>query len=143
MDPYYVLLPKLREKRGLSQPRLYRETEGVSLDTIRALEKPPSQAQENGRRSRARYPSPRTLEALAKALDVEPTVFAEYRLARFRDQLDERVAGLDEAMRRLKEIEAALEETTREKGMQPPPAATDESPSQTAKRRTRRRGEGS
>lgn len=44
---------------------------------------------------------------LAGALGVPPETFAEYRLAIARDQLDERIVGLDGALANLRELEAA------------------------------------
>lgn len=139
VEPYYLRLPRLREQAGLSQAELFRRAVGVSFDTIRALEQNPHRL--TAGRSRARYPSAATLEALARALRVKPTVFPEYRLARFRAQLDERESDLATAVGRLRELEAALEETTRRMGEQPPPAATNGSPSATARQRRRRRAE--
>jgi transcriptional regulator with XRE-family HTH domain len=45
-------------------------------------------------------PSRRALELIARALELEPDHFAEYRLAELRDQLDERRVGFDAAYRR-------------------------------------------
>lgn len=96
--PYWQRLRRLRRDRGLSQPKLYRSVEDLSLDTIRALERDPSSAGDDQRRGRARYPSTETLEKLAAALDVDPATFPEYRLAKARELLDERAVGLDEAL---------------------------------------------
>ncbi|MGH2946557.1 MAG: helix-turn-helix domain-containing protein [Solirubrobacteraceae bacterium] len=49
-------------------------------------------------------PSPRALELIAHALDLEPAYFAEYRLAELRDQLDERRVGFDAALRRYRTL---------------------------------------
>jgi transcriptional regulator with XRE-family HTH domain len=106
-EPYYERLPRLRREAGLSQPALFRAADGVSLDTIRALERDPSVRSAAGR-GRARYPSAATLAALAKALGVAPDEFPEYRLAQARAQLDERVAGLDRALAALERVQAGL-----------------------------------
>ena len=42
--------------------------------------------------------SEHTLELLAQVLEVEPTHFAEYRLARLRDMLDPGIVGFDQAV---------------------------------------------
>jgi transcriptional regulator with XRE-family HTH domain len=138
--PYWERLRALRRARGLSQANLFRRTPDIGLDTIRALEQkpPPRGPSPNGRRARARYPSMATLGALARALDVDPAEFPEYRLASFRAQFDDRVVELGVAMDRLREIEDALAAFAREQGEQPPPAETAESPSARSKPRTRR-----
>lgn len=46
-------------------------------------------------------PTIRAMEALAKALKVPPETFAEYRLAKAREQLDERVVGFKTALANL------------------------------------------
>lgn len=109
-DPYWKRIPALRHARGLSQAELFRRTKGVGFDTIRALEQDPSRDREDGKRSRARYPSASTIEALAGALEVDPSEFPEYRLARARALLDERVRedGLEGALATLTQITDAL-----------------------------------
>lgn len=109
-EPYWKRIPALRHARGLSQAELFRRAQGVGFDTIRALEQDPSRDRPDGKRSRARYPSARTIEALAGALDVDPSEFPEYRLARARDLLDERIRedGLDGALVTLAHITDAL-----------------------------------
>jgi transcriptional regulator with XRE-family HTH domain len=54
------------------------------------------------------YPTPEMLEAIAKALEVEPEVFPEYRLAKLRELFDERIVTLDEAMENARELSEAL-----------------------------------
>lgn len=139
-EPYWELLPRLRAAHGLSQAELFRRAVGVGFDTIRALEQDPTKEPVNGRRSRARYPSPATLEALAAALNEEPTVFVEYRLARARGELDERIVGLDQAMENLDRIVTALRQRAVKRGAtevaqqarrrQEPPANPGEAASQ-------------
>jgi transcriptional regulator with XRE-family HTH domain len=107
VEPYWVRLRRLRNARGLSQPKLYRLTQDVSLDTIRALERDPAQATRS-ERPRSRYPSAAMLERLARALEVPPEEFPEYRLARARDLLDDRFSGLDQAVAALERIEQEL-----------------------------------
>lgn len=109
-SPYWVRLRALREERGVSQAELFRRTRGVGFDTIRALEQDPARPAAEGRRSRARYPSPETLEAISEGLGVDPSVFPEYRLAKLRELLDERVlpGGLDEAWEHYLEFVTAL-----------------------------------
>jgi transcriptional regulator with XRE-family HTH domain len=107
VEPYWQRLRRLRHARDLSQPQLYRLVEGVSLDMIRALERDPEQATRSTR-SRSRYPSAATLERIARALDVPPEEFPEYRLAQARDRLDDRLVGLDRALAALGPIEQQL-----------------------------------
>jgi transcriptional regulator with XRE-family HTH domain len=108
VEPYHQRLRRLRHAAGLSQPELFRATAGVSLDTIRALERDPGVRSAAGR-GRARYPSAATLEALSAALGVEPDEFPEYRLARARALLDERVVGLDGALATYERIRSRLD----------------------------------
>lgn len=103
-EPYWEKLRRLRESAELAQ----HEVPGVSLGTIRALEKP-YESQRDGVQTSARYPSPAMLERLARGLGVPPDTFDEYRLAKARVLLDERVAGLDLAVARLDQITAALQ----------------------------------
>lgn len=105
-EPYWEKIRRLRTQAGLSQPALYRES-GVSIGTIRGLEKP-YEDQRGGAPNSARYPSADTLERLAEALGVEADAFAEYRLAKARELLDERQVGLEEATAHLDRITAAL-----------------------------------
>lgn len=101
LPPLHERLRTLREKRGLSQPALYREAEGVSFETLRRVETPPSSPHH-------RYPSPDVLRAIAQALDVEPASIPEYRLALLRRALDERQSGLDAALDLLERLEPYL-----------------------------------
>ena len=100
-EPYYERLRRLRNERGLSQPELFKRVDGVSIDSIRILERSPDRV------ARVRYPSAKTLAALAEGLDVPPEEFPEYELARARELLDERVVGLDVALENLRRWQAA------------------------------------
>jgi len=59
-------------------------------------------------------PSVARMEMLAELLGLDPGEFIEYRLARAREQLDERAVGLEQAARNLRMIGDALRETGRE-----------------------------
>ncbi len=88
------LLPELRQQRGWSRERLSHEAfavdrEGTSSAQIAAIERGTRRA------------SARTILALAKALDVSPDLFPEYRLAVARLALDEKQVGLDRALKLL------------------------------------------
>ena len=107
-EPYWLRLRRMRLDAGLSQEALFKRSDGISYETLRALERDPSQPVPSGSRSRARYPSPEMLERAAEALGVDPSVFAEYRLAKAREELDERVAGLDKAVDNLDRVVSAL-----------------------------------
>jgi transcriptional regulator with XRE-family HTH domain len=87
-------LPELRRQKGWSRERLAHhafviDKEGTSAAQIAAIELGKRRA------------SPRTMAALAEALEVAPTVFAEYRLALARHVLDEQKVGLDQAIENL------------------------------------------
>jgi transcriptional regulator with XRE-family HTH domain len=99
-EPYWQRLKRMREHAGLSRADVFRRTQGIGWDTLRALERP-YEDQREGKSSRSRYPSPETLRDVAQALGVDPGVFPEYRLARARQLLDERVQGLEAALRAL------------------------------------------
>jgi len=88
------LLPALRKERGWSREVLshhaYRiDSGGTSLAMITAIE------------TGKRRASARTMLALAKALEIDPDEFAEYRLALARHVLDEERVGLDVAVKNL------------------------------------------
>lgn len=51
-----------------------------------------------------RRPSLEAIELLARALDLDPLEFPEYRLAKFRGLFDEKAIGLDEAVANLEEV---------------------------------------
>jgi transcriptional regulator with XRE-family HTH domain len=107
IEPYWQRIRRLRLARKLSQERLYRATEGVSMDMIRALEADPRRMTK-AKRQRSRYPSAATLARVANALQVPPEEFPEYRLALARDRLDDRIVGLEQALETLKTVEQQL-----------------------------------
>jgi transcriptional regulator with XRE-family HTH domain len=87
-------LPELRNAKGWSRERLSHtafaiDEEGTSAAQITAIERGTRKA------------SARTIAALAKALDVAPTEFLEYRLALARHVLDEDKVGLSQAIKNL------------------------------------------
>lgn len=95
--PFRELLPLLRAQRGWSREALSHrafqaDEEGTSVAQITAIERG------------ARYPSAKTIAALAAALEIPPETFAEYRLAKAREQLDERVVGLEQAVENLSRL---------------------------------------
>jgi transcriptional regulator with XRE-family HTH domain len=107
--PFRLRLRKLREERGLSQESLARAThaegqEGLSVQSVAYYE-----------RGRQR-PSRSHFEKLARGLGVDPNEWPEYRLAVWRESLDEKIVGLDVALTILAKIEGATPE-----GVVPPP----------------------
>jgi transcriptional regulator with XRE-family HTH domain len=50
------------------------------------------------------YPSRRSLELIAASLELEPSYFAEYRLAELRRELNGREVGFEAAWRRYSEL---------------------------------------
>jgi transcriptional regulator with XRE-family HTH domain len=108
-EPFASALRRLREDRGWSRERLSHEAfaidaKGSSVAQIVAIE------------SGKRHPSEETMASLSEALDVDPMLFPEYRLARVRGLLDERRVGLEAALENLRRLEAA------EAGGRRPPA---------------------
>lgn len=57
-------------------------------------------------------PTIESMEILAAALNVDPNIFADYRLLLLRNQLDPRVAGFEAAVSTLRRIEDALDVET-------------------------------
>lgn len=91
---------RLAEERGLSMSRLLHDAwdphiKGTSPDLARKVI--------SGRRAL----TPTLIEAVAKALDVPPEEFPEYRLAMARRQLDEAEVGLDQALASLERLASA------------------------------------
>lgn len=89
--PISQRLKDLRQDRGWSREVLSHhaygiDREGTSVAQITAIERG------------VRRASARTMLALAKALEVDPEVFPEYRLALARHVLDEERVGLDKAL---------------------------------------------
>jgi transcriptional regulator with XRE-family HTH domain len=93
-EPYYKRVRRLREAAGLSQPELFRRTPDAAWETVRAIEREPKS-------DRARYPTPKTIAAVANGLGVDPEEFPEYQLAMARHLLDERAVGLEGALEAL------------------------------------------
>lgn len=88
---------QLAAERGVSVASISfeaydRNTKGTNPDTMKSVMA--------GRRA----PTPVLMEAIARVLGVDPDVFAEYRLAVARQQLDERVVGLDQALANLERL---------------------------------------
>lgn len=111
-EPLPALLKRLREARGLSQEalafRVYDAGEKMTAGAIGQFERGVTR------------PLPSTVEKLAIALEVDPSVFPEYRLAVARRQLDEREVGLDEALRNLAALQPGVGEAV--DGEPAPPA---------------------
>ena len=106
VEPYYARLRRLRRERGLSRSNLLRLTGHIGIDTLIALEQTPEPDRPQGS-GKSRYPSAETLEDIAQALGVEPEEFPEYRLAKAREELDDRIVGLDRALATLSALQAA------------------------------------
>lgn len=99
-EPYWERFKRLKAEKRLSWSDLVRASEKASLSTLRAFALAPAKTAD-GKRSRDRYPSADTIADVARALNVPPEEFPEYRLAKAREALDERIAGLEEALENL------------------------------------------
>lgn len=109
VEPYWQRFSRLKQEKNLSWSQLVRTAKNAGLSTLRGLTiEPPTPGE--AKRGLHRYPSAETLEDAARALGVEPEEFPEYRLAKARDLLDERVVGLHQAMTTLTQFETALQE---------------------------------
>jgi transcriptional regulator with XRE-family HTH domain len=98
-----AVLRRLRLERGLSQERLAFAMHdagqpGATSGAIGQFERGVTR------------PRPATIEAIAAALRVDPSEFAEYRLYRLRSLFDEREVGLDQALANAAELAQALTE---------------------------------
>jgi transcriptional regulator with XRE-family HTH domain len=95
--PFHTALSELLEERGISQRELARltqrhgkgRTETVSNFTVNYLVQ--------GEMA----PTVRTMEAIAKALNIGPEHFAEYRMAMARRELDPVQVGFRKALKAL------------------------------------------
>lgn len=149
VEPYWERFARIKREKGLTWDDLIRESrdDRVSLGTFRAFAIPPSD-DENGKRSRGRYPSPETIAKVARALGVEPEEFPEYRLARAREKLDERSPfGLESALEFLAIFDEALNQraltlgATELRGGAAPPAPPGELGRRAEGSRPKRRGQ--
>lgn len=104
-EDFPTLLKRLAAERGVSVNRVGFEAydpniTGTNPDTLKSV------------MAGRRRVTATLIEAVADVLDVEPQLFAEYRLAMMRQSLDERDppdgVGLEEALAQLSRIEEAL-----------------------------------
>lgn len=99
-QPFAVAVRELLEEQGISQRELSKRTQKQGwghLSTVNFIVRGDVK------------PSIRAMEQIAKALQVRPEYFAEYRLAKARNALDPAVVGLDTALKHgLKGAEQAL-----------------------------------
>lgn len=95
VPPWWQLVAEVRAERGISQDDLAYEARKHGAPST--LTGSWIAAMKSGKRPLHAD----VLEGLAGALGIEPERFAEYRLARARDLLDEKVVGLDQALANL------------------------------------------
>jgi transcriptional regulator with XRE-family HTH domain len=107
MKPISELLPELRKAKGWSRDRLSHEA--FSIDPVGTGSQQIASI-ELGRRPA----SARTIAALSDALEVDPMVFVEYRLALARHLLDEERVGLERAAEALESCSFDLDVTREE-----------------------------
>lgn len=101
--PFHEAFSKLKDERGLSYRDL-REMTSMADDAGRGLSASHLSRLSNG----LDPPSAATIALIARALDLAPRYFAEYRLAEARALLDERApGGLRSALRQLRRFEAS------------------------------------
>jgi transcriptional regulator with XRE-family HTH domain len=101
--PFHEAFAKLKDERGLSYRDLRAMTSAAGTDG-RGLSASHLSRLSNG----LDPPSAATIALIAKALDLPPRYFAEYRLAEARALLDERAPdGLRSALRHLRRFEAS------------------------------------
>lgn len=100
--PWTIVVQELAAERGMQMGELeaeltLRKKSKASVGTYRQA------------RAGARSPTRELFAELADILGVKPDVFDEYRLILVRDQLDDRVVGLDAAVELLEAIQAATQ----------------------------------
>lgn len=101
-EPFPDRLRRLVKEKGTSMERVFIE----AYDPTPRSGTSPAQMKKvmNGTRTI----TPHAIEAVAKALGVPPEEFPEYRLALARNQMDPSEVGLDQALKNLDRVEAAL-----------------------------------
>jgi transcriptional regulator with XRE-family HTH domain len=97
VEPFRIALARLLNEREMSQRELERLTkkrgaEGLSQTAISFLLNGSMEA------------TGETMRIIARALDLEPEYFAEYRLWKFRGQFDPSTVGLDRALANLRDL---------------------------------------
>lgn len=103
-EPFSESLSKIKRERGLSYRDIHEAAEAVN-PAGRGLSAAHLSRLCNG----LDPPSAATIAVIAKALDLPPRYFAEYRLAEARSLFDERApAGLRSALRQLRRFEASI-----------------------------------
>jgi transcriptional regulator with XRE-family HTH domain len=98
-DPITVTLKPLMDEHRLSYRQLAALTRKFDPE-----ERGVSYAYLAGLVSGREYPSPRALELIASSLDLDASYFPEYRLDRFRRELNGREVGFEAAFRRFLEL---------------------------------------
>lgn len=93
-EPVALVVRRLRAELGMSI-RALADASGLSRSTIGNV------------LTSTDPPGIHAMEALARGLGVEPGAFTEYRLAKAREALSEKIVGLDRAAATLEAFEAA------------------------------------
>jgi transcriptional regulator with XRE-family HTH domain len=97
--PFREALLELLEKEGISQRELIRRTRRHGWGATGTI---------TNIMSADSSPSVRAMEAIARALQIKPEHFAEYRLAKARNALDPDIVGVDAALNGLGAAKLAL-----------------------------------
>jgi len=98
-DPVTVALRRLLDEHGATLRGVASRTRELD-ETGRGMNHTYISAVLNGRES----PSPRSLELLARALDIDPEFFIEYRMGKLREAINPRVVGFEAAARRFADL---------------------------------------
>lgn len=103
-EPFNVVLARLLEERGLTPHGLFtRVREQTGWGSSTGFSKMVAGEL---------VPAPEGIRLVAAALDVEPELFAEYRLGVAREALDWREVGLEQALANLGELDVDTPEGT-------------------------------
>lgn len=98
-EPVTVVLRQLLDERGATLRGIASRTRELD-ETGKGMNHTYISAVLNGRES----PSPRSLELIARALDISPEFFIEYRIEKLREAINPRVVGIEVAARRFADL---------------------------------------
>ena len=98
-EPITVVLRRLLDERGATLRGIASRTRALD-ESGRGMNHTYISAVLNGRES----PSPRSLELIARALEISPEFFIEYRMGKLREAINPRVVGFEAAARRYADV---------------------------------------
>jgi hypothetical protein len=106
--PFVEAFAALKDEKNLTVDDVYWEMRQRFPESKDSRERGASLSTLQKMAAGAQHPTVLVMERVAVALGSHPHHFIEYRLAKARERIDERVVGLDEAWQTLSQIEEAL-----------------------------------